>query len=258
MAKNAAFTPAKKAASKSAAKSAPTAARSGDKPAAQPVAKEAGRRPGKQARERDEDRMNRNRRLVSWIQRKADEKEMDRAHLASEVLGLSLSYLNSLMSGARLWDEVPMDKLRAVASFLELSPMAVMVVLGHVQATDAYYQEGFETSQSRMEKALFDMMSQDWQLAPFIPSETEWEHTPKAVRAMMCELAVKLWQLRSNVVRQMSPETLSFRLAQQGWTAENLSQWGQHHEQETTRIRTQGPRRVTKEEAAAQAAKSGT
>jgi transcriptional regulator with XRE-family HTH domain len=110
--------------------------------------------------------------IFAELDRRATEKELDGRALA-RTLGYTVSYIAKLRKGTARLDASP-GFLRAVASFLGVSPLEIFVLAGFVEPKDF----GPAASFAQYLDLHYATMAKDPLIAPIIPSMRDWGLMP--------------------------------------------------------------------------------
>ena len=102
---------------------------------------------------------------------------------AATRIGISPSYFGSLMSFERWWGTLTRERLIAVANFLDVPTINVLMMAELVESSDYFKQSNVA---EEMEKALARLKG-DARYATMMPLHSSWDVTPPDVK-LLCAL----------------------------------------------------------------------
>jgi transcriptional regulator with XRE-family HTH domain len=112
-------------------------------------------------------------------------------------LGISLSYLNALLSSSDIQPKtVTMDKIRASAKFLGISPLAATLLAGQVQPEDVMW---VPTSEEAVE-SFYVNMTEDLNYGIYMPIREEWDALSFGTK---CGIILLYNEARANHTREV-------------------------------------------------------
>lgn len=103
---------------------------------------------------------------------------------AANILGISDSYFNVLMSNKRWWGTVDQHRLMAIADFLDVPPITVFS-LAEIVKSSYYFRP--TTIASQIERAL-ERLKSDPSMAMALPAESSWESCPADIKLLVAIL----------------------------------------------------------------------
>lgn len=103
---------------------------------------------------------------------------------AANILGISDSYFNVLMSNKRWWGTVDQHRLMAIADFLDVPPITVFS-LAEIVKSSYYFRP--TTIANQIERAL-ERLKSDPSMAMALPAESSWESCPADIKLFVAIL----------------------------------------------------------------------
>ena len=115
--------------------------------------------------------------LASAIMAKATERGMLQKNVARE-LGFTEVYFSLLLSGDRWFGTIAEDKVRAIANFLDIPVISVLMLSEVVNARDFYRESTLEAQLSDAYKR----MASDKRFTTCMPTLEEWDNASVAMK----------------------------------------------------------------------------
>ena len=103
---------------------------------------------------------------------------------AANILGISDSYFNVLMSNKRWWGTVDQHRLMAIADILDDPPITVFS-LAEIVKSSYYFRP--TTIANQIERAL-ERLKSDPSMAMALPAESSWESCPADIKLFVAIL----------------------------------------------------------------------
>lgn len=107
---------------------------------------------------------------------------------SAKELGFSEPYYALLLSGQRWFGSVSEDKLKRIASFLDV-PLVSVYLLGEILHPEDFFRTS--SLEDRLE-LVFRHLSQDPYLAGVAPNRKDWDRTPLPIRLLCATLYERL------------------------------------------------------------------